>query len=218
MTSPDHTMPSIREATIDDLEGITEIYNDAILSTVATFDTSSKTMEEQREWFAGHGPSSSILVAELSADEGNTVVVGWASLGPWSDRCAYSDTAEISIYVADEHRGKGIAGKLMAAILREGKRAGFHTVIARISEGSKASIRLHESAGFFYIGTMREVGRKFGMILDVHMMQIILDDTGDDEKGEIPVRTCDEMKCNEDEMKMKCNEDKMKMKCNEDGM
>ena len=158
----------IRQAKLKDLEAITEIYNDAIFKTVATFDTTPKTLDEQRLWFADHSPKYPILVAEQDG-----FVVGWASLSRWSDRCAYSDTAEISLYVKEESRGKGIGRKLMEAILRAGQNAGLHTVLARITEGSEVSIHLHKSMGFEHIGVMKEVGRKFGKLLDVYLMQKI---------------------------------------------
>lgn len=163
-------MLTIRRATLEDLGAITQIYNDAILRTVATFDTEPKTAEEQMMWFADHSPEYPILVADS-----NGLVVGWASLSRWSDRCGYSDTAEISLYVDEKHQGKGIGRKLLEAIIQKGQKAGLHTIIARIAEGSEASIRLHKSVGFEQIGTMREVGRKFGKLLDVHLLQKIYD-------------------------------------------
>jgi L-amino acid N-acyltransferase YncA len=161
-------MLTIRRATMKDLGAITEIYNEAILKTVATFDTKPKTVEEQKPWLESHDSKHPILVAEQ-----DSTVVGWASLSKWSDRCAYSDTAEISVYVKEEHRGKEIGKKLMQEILDQGKKAGIHTVIARISESSETSVRLHEVFGFEHVGTMKEVGRKFGKLLDVHIMQKI---------------------------------------------
>jgi phosphinothricin acetyltransferase len=158
----------IRRATVKDLGAITEIYNEAILSTVATFDTVPKTVEEQKPWFESHDSKHPIFVAEQ-----DNAVVGWASLSKWSDRCAYSDTAEISVYVKEEHRGKGIGKKLMQETLTQGRKGGLHAVIARISESNEASVRLHEAFGFEHVGTMREVGRKFGKLLDVHIMQKI---------------------------------------------
>jgi len=158
----------IRRATSNDLGAITEIYNEAILKTVATFDTEPKTLEEQMVWFANHDLKYPVLVAERSRH-----VLGWASLSTWSDRCAYSDTAELSIYVGEAHRGKGIGRRLLEEIIQKGRKAGIHTVIARVSEGNEASIHLLESLGFEHIGVMREVGRKFGRLLDVHLMQKI---------------------------------------------
>jgi phosphinothricin acetyltransferase len=163
-------MPTTRKAALKDLVAITDIYNQAILNTTATFDTNTKTIDEQRAWFDKHGAEYPILVA-LEDNE----IVGWASMSAWSDRCAYADTAEISLYVSEEHRGKGVGRKLSEAILKAGREAGLHTAIARIAGDNDISIRLAESLGFQHIGVMREVGRKFDKLLDVYMMQIIFD-------------------------------------------
>jgi L-amino acid N-acyltransferase len=161
-------MLTVRKATIEDLVAITEIYNDAILKTIATFDTEPKSLEEQKTWFANHGESYPILVVEQGS-----LIVGWSSLSRWSDRCAYSGTVEISLYVRDGYRGKGVGRMLIGEIINEGRRAGFHTVIARIADGNSVSVHLHESVGFKHIGVMSEVGRKFGRLLDVDLMQLI---------------------------------------------
>jgi len=160
----------IRKANLFDIDTITEIYNDAVVSTTATFDIEPKNTDEMRRWFAKHGPRHPILVAELDGQ-----IIGWASLSKWSERNGYSDTAEVSVYVKDGFRGKGVGKKLLIDILKEGKKAELHTVVGRIVEGNDVSICLAESVGFVRIGTMREVGRKFGKLLDVHLMQIILD-------------------------------------------
>jgi phosphinothricin acetyltransferase len=161
----------MRNATIDDLKSITKIYNDAIKNTVATFDTEIKTIKEQTKWFSDHGKKNPILVAEE-----NGSVIGWAALSKYSTRCAYSDTAEISLYVKEENQGKGIGKKLMESIIKEGKNAGLHVIIARITDGNKKSIHIHESVGFSHIGIMKEVGYKFGKLLDVYLMQKIYND------------------------------------------
>jgi len=158
----------IRNASLDDLAAITEIYNQAILRTTATFDTEAKSLEEQKLWFESHGPKYPVIVA---AEDGK--IVGWASLSKWSDRCAYSDTAEISLYIDEKERGKGIGRKLLETIVLEGEKTGLHSIIARIAEGNQMSIHLHQKVGFEHIGIMREVGRKFGRLLDVYLMQKI---------------------------------------------
>lgn len=167
-------MLNIRRAIIQDLEAITEIYNQAILNTVATFDTEIKTAESQRNWFYQHRDRHAILVAEQDGK-----ITGWASLSAWSDRCAYNDTAEISLYVEEHHQGQGIGRKLSEAMIKAGHDANLLTLIARIAEGNDISIHIAESQGFEHIGIMREVGRKFGRLLDVYMMQIFLDKPND---------------------------------------
>ena len=159
----------IRKAHLKDLPIITQIYNEAIRTTTATFDTTPKTLEEQTRWFQDHGTKNPIMVAECG-----TIVVAWGSLSQWSDRCAYADTAEVSLYVLEQYRGKGIGTQLLNALLKEGQRQGLHAVLARITEGNTASLRLHESLGFAQVGVMREVGVKFGRRLDVNLMEKIL--------------------------------------------
>lgn len=149
---------------------IASIYNEAILHTVATFDTEPKTIEEMLTWFKKHDHKHPLIVAEQKGQ-----IVGWASLSEWSDRCAYSETAEISLYVRREHQGSGIGRKLLEEIMPEAQKMGLHTVIARIAEGNERSINLFKSEKFENIGVMKEVGKKFGKRLDVFLMQKILD-------------------------------------------
>ena len=167
-------MINIRKATLDDIGDITEIYNEAILNTIATFDTKPKTVEEQIIWFKERSDKNPILVVEK-----NGTIVGWASLSKWSDKSAYSDTAEISLYIFKKHQGQGIGRKLFRAILHEGQKVGLHAVITMITVGNEKSVHLHESEGFFNIGVMKEVGYKFGKRLDVILMQKIYGNSSD---------------------------------------
>lgn len=160
---------SIRPAVQADLPAILAIYNDAILTTTATFDTREKTVQDMQEWMYGHNARHPVIVAG-TADG----IAGWACLSAWSDRCAYEATAENSIYVAAAHRGQGTGGALLARLIEHAQKQHMHTIIARIAAGNPASEALHERAGFKRIGTMREVGRKFGKLIDVHMYQLML--------------------------------------------
>jgi phosphinothricin acetyltransferase len=161
---------TIRGAEPTDLDAITAIYNEAILTTTATFDTEPKTVSERLSWFQSHGERYPILVAEVDG-----AVVGWTSLSKWSERPAYDDTAETSFYVKDGHHGRGIGRALKGAIIEEARRLRFHSLIARVAEGSLESIHLNESFGFQHVGLLREVGRKFDRLLGVHIFQMILD-------------------------------------------
>lgn len=161
-------MLTIRTASIKDIDEITKIYNEAIKKTIATFDTEEKTIAERKKWFKEHGQKNPLIVAEE-----NNIILGWAALSKYSTRCAYSDTAEISLYVKEEFQDKGIGKKLIENIVQEGEKAGLHVIIARITDGNEKSIYLHNSVGFEHVGIMKEVGRKFGKILDVYLMQKI---------------------------------------------
>ncbi len=160
---------TIRRATASDLEAITDIYNEAILTTVATFDLEVKDLSDRRRWFDSHDERHPILVAVLDGQ-----VAGWASLNEWSDRRAYDETAETASYVKADFRGQGIGRRLKAALIDEARRIGFHTLISRAAEGSDASLHLSRAFGFQHIGTMKEVGFKFGRRRDMHIMQLFL--------------------------------------------
>ncbi|OFY67773.1 MAG: GNAT family N-acetyltransferase [Bacteroidetes bacterium RIFCSPLOWO2_02_FULL_36_8] len=158
----------IRSADFSDLPAINRIYNDAVLNSTATFDTEFRTEEQCVEWWHSHGVRYPVFVCMLENE-----VIAWASLSRWSDRCAYESTVEFSVYVDKSFRGKGAGKKLMEALLEEGKKRKFHTVISRITQDNEVSFHLHKQAGFEKTGVMKEVGFKFGKWLDVEIWQII---------------------------------------------
>jgi len=160
---------TIRLANGTDAAAIAEIYNEAVATTTATFDVEPKSAEDRAAWLATHDRRHPVFVAEFEAG-----VVGWACLSAWSDRAAYSGTGEITYYVLSTHRGRGIGRRLQDALIDHAGKHAFHTLIARITAGNEASVRLCESAGFEHVGTMKEVGHKFGNLLDVHVLQKML--------------------------------------------
>ena len=155
-----------RPATVKDMNVVADIYNDAILNTTATFDTETKSLENRIEWLNNHSAMNPVIVGEI-----NGVVIGWASLSKWSERCAYDTTAEVSVYINKDFRDRGFGKKLLEVITLEGEKAGLHTIISRITQGNEKSIHLHELLGYEHVGVLKEVGMKFGNFLDVHMMQ-----------------------------------------------
>jgi phosphinothricin acetyltransferase len=143
---------TIRPADLADVPVITDIYNEAILTTTASFDTETKTVEDRTKWFQAHDERHPILVAVA-----DNKVVGWASLTQWSDRRAYDDTAETSFFVHSTYRSRGIGRKLKETIIEEARRLRFRTLIARMVETSHESVHLNKSFGFVHVGTLKEV-------------------------------------------------------------
>lgn len=161
----------VARAEESDLTAITEIYNQAVLHSTATFDTEPRSMAEQREWFGEHTGLYPVFVAKAS----HGPVMGWSSLSPWSARKAYSITAESSVYVAEGFRRAGVGRVLMEAVVQFAlSESRLHTLLARIAGENEASVALHKGVGFDYVGTMREVGWKFGALVDVHLYQNLL--------------------------------------------
>jgi len=159
----------VRNAAESDLKEITRIYNYAIINTTATFDTRPKTVKSQQKWFYNHSGKYPVIVAEEERR-----VIGWASLSQWSDRCAYDNTAEMSVYVNKDNQGIGIGNRLIAEIIKIARKNKLHVIIARIAGENEISVHLHKKYGFTYIGSLKEVGFKFNRYIDVHLMQLIL--------------------------------------------
>jgi L-amino acid N-acyltransferase len=158
----------IRGAGPEDASAIAGIYNEAVRTTVATFDTEPRSVPHQVAWIEEHLSRYPVLVAQRSS-----VIIGWASLSPWSDRKAYDGTAEVSVYVLGTERGKGNGKRLLADLVERGRAMELHTLMARIADANEVSLHLHESIGFLRIGIMREVGWKFGRWVDVNLLQYL---------------------------------------------
>lgn len=162
----------VRPATPADLPGIHDIYNDAVRSTTATYDYEPRSFEYRRQWFADHQRDGyPVFVATLPGGG----VAGWSSLSPYHPRAGYRFTAENSVYVAADQRGRGLGGRLLEPLITSARTLGLHVIIAAIDARNTASLRLHERFGFRQVGLFREVGYKFGRWLDVAYLQLTLD-------------------------------------------
>jgi phosphinothricin acetyltransferase len=162
-------MLNIRKAGNADLPSITDIYNDAVANTTATFDTQTRTLEDRTQWFNNRDENFPIFVAEK-----NKQIVGYASLNKWSDKKGYDRTAEISLYILPGYQGEGIGKQLIEFIVAEAEETHLHSIIARITEGNEVSIHLHKAVGFEVTGHLKEAGFKFERYLDVTIMQKML--------------------------------------------
>jgi phosphinothricin acetyltransferase len=161
---------SVRHAAEADLEVIHRIYNDAILSTTATWDEEPWTWERRLEWWRAHNnPSEPILVAEIDRQ-----VVGFAYLTRYSPKSGWRFTREDTIYIDVDWRGRGVGRVLLAALIDAARGIGVHLVVASITTENEASIRLHSSLGFEVVGTFREAGFKFRRRLDTCFMQLVV--------------------------------------------
>jgi phosphinothricin acetyltransferase len=159
----------IRLANEKDVPGITDIYNEAILTTTATFDTELLSLEDRYEWFNNRTSDLPVVVAEVSGR-----IVGYAALNRWSDRRAYDISAELSLYIVSQNRGLGIGKALNSYILEIAKSTNLYTLILRITSDNEASLKLARCSGFSDVGVLRRCGKKFDRVLDVVYMQKIL--------------------------------------------
>lgn len=160
----------VRHATENDLQGILEIYNDAVANTLAIFNETLVDLDNRKAWYVQRMSAGfPILVAERHGQ-----VVGYASYGDWRAFEGFRHTREHSVYVRSDVRGGGIGRALMVELIEEAKRNKVHVLIAAIEGSNHASIRLHENLGFTHNGRFTEVGQKFGKWLDLVCMQLSL--------------------------------------------
>ena len=157
----------IRPARVDDAQAIAAIYVWHVANGTATFDTvapDAAAWAEKIGEFAARGLP--FLVAERDG-----AVIAYAYAARFRDRAAYAHTCEDSIYVAHDARGGGIGTVLLLALIEAARGSGFQQMLAVIGGGEPASVALHGKCGFFHAGRMRNVGYKFGSLLDTVYMQ-----------------------------------------------
>lgn len=164
---------SIREAKIQDLPFIAELYNHNIKHTTSSFRYHPVTLAERKEWLVQKKEQGfPVLIAEK-----DKTLQGFASLAPFRQGEGYQYTAEHSIYVAVNHQRQGVAKILLTTLIQKSKQLNFHNIIAGIDDSNTASHLLHQSLGFQKCGTITQVGIKFEKWLDLTFYSLILGDT-----------------------------------------
>ncbi len=172
MTADSELPLQVRRAVAADCPGILAIYNEAVLTTTATYDYEPRPLAHREEWFAAHQRDGlAMFVAESPAGE----IVGWSALNKFHDRMGYRFTGENSIYVGSRWRGRRVGSRLLAPLVEAARVRQFHAIIACIDAQNEASIRLHQRFGFERVGLFRRVGYKFNRWLDVAYLELLMD-------------------------------------------
>jgi len=130
----------------EDWAGVRSIYLEGIATGVATFETGAPAWEK---WDAGHFQKMRLVARDM-----NDVILGWAAVSPVSDRCVYGGVAEVSVYVGEGGRGRGVGRVLLQALIEASERNRIWTLQAGVFPENVASIKLHLRCGF------RQVGRR----------------------------------------------------------
>jgi L-amino acid N-acyltransferase YncA len=161
----------IRPTTPADLPAITAIYRHAVLTGTATFEIEPPDLAEMtRRYDALTSDGYPDLVATLDG-----AVAGYAYAGAYRARPAYRFSVENSIYLDPAAQGKRIGTQLMQALIAESEKRGYRLMVAVIGDSANAaSIGVHSRAGFQMVGTLENVGLKFGRWLDTVLMQLPL--------------------------------------------
>lgn len=163
---------TVRPARPDDVPAILDIYNEAVATTTASWDTRPESLAARQAWYDRRvGLGQAVLVAE---EDGR--VIGWGSWGTFRDKAGYSRTMEHTLYVDAAARGRGVGNALLAAIIETARASGVHVLLGVLSHENETSMRLHEKFGFREVGRLPQTGAKFGRWLDLVFVQLTLDD------------------------------------------
>lgn len=142
-----------RDATLEDLEKIVEIYNSTIASRMVTADTEPVTVESKIKWFNEFSPDK----RPLWVIEHDNQMIGWAGFQSFYGRPAYDATAEISIYLDACKRGQGLGKQVLIYCINNCHTYGIKILLGFIFAHNEPSLRLFRNLGFTDWGTFPNV-------------------------------------------------------------
>lgn len=153
-------------------KAIIDIFNEAILNSTALYDYEPRALQSMVGWFdakrAGNFP-----VIGVEDEQGNLLAFGsYGSFRAWP---AYKYSVEHSVYVQKDHRGRGLGRIVMTKLIEAARKNEKHVMMGGIDATNKGSVALHEQLGFKHVGTLPQVGFKFGRWLDLSFYQLTLE-------------------------------------------
>jgi phosphinothricin acetyltransferase len=151
------------------LDNVLKIYTHYVLNTTATFHSRMLTREEMRKivFFNSEKYKSFVLCEDAE-------VCGYVLITQHKNREAYDGTAEVTVYLKPAYIGKGLGSMALKYIEEYGKMQSLHVLVATICGQNEESIRLFEKNGYSQCAHYKEVGQKFGRLLDIVAYQKIL--------------------------------------------
>ncbi len=155
-------LPAIKPMGREHWPEVLRIYREGIATGNATFEVEAPSWEK---WDGSHLPNCRLIAQEESK------ILGWAALSPVSSRRVYAGVVEVSAYVAEAARGKGIGKSLLSALIESSEDCGVWTLQAGIFPENTASITLHKSLGFREVGRRERIGKMGDAWRDVVLLE-----------------------------------------------
>jgi len=159
-------MPSIRHAETSDLPAIVAIYNATIPGRMVTADIEPVTVASRAKWFKSHNSRTRPLWV-VGDDRDGGKVCAWLSFNSFHSRPAYAGTAEISLYVADSHRRRGLGRALLQTAVDQAPACAVSTLVGLIWAHNAPSRRLFAQFGFADWGHLPRVAVLDGIDRDL---------------------------------------------------
>ena len=156
----------IRDARESDMPAIIKIYNAAIVTRISTAQLETVTVESRRHWLNEHSPDRHpFWVLEMDGK-----VAGWLTLKAFLPRGAYRDTAEVSVYVDERFRRRGVGRALLSEAIARARELGITAMVGLIFAHNQPSLRLFAQLGFEKWGLLPEVAYLDGIKRDLTIM------------------------------------------------
>lgn len=153
-------------------QAILDILNDAIVTSTALYDYQPRPPESMAPWFEAKRRGGFPVIG---IEDASGQLLAFGSYGAFRAFPAYKYTVEHSVYVHPDHRGKGLGRKVMRALIAAARENNLHAMVGAIDAANAGSIALHEGLGFRPVGTLPQVGFKFGRWLDLAFYQLLLE-------------------------------------------
>ena len=150
---------TFRDATLEDLPKIVEIYNSTVASRLVTADLEQVSVESKLDWFSEHNSETRPLWMVQDSQE-NTI--GWVSFQDFYGRPAYQKTAEISIYIDENFRDKGFGRQILELSIEKCPSLGIENLLAFIFAHNLPSLTLFEKFGFELWGNLKNIAEMDG--------------------------------------------------------
>jgi len=159
-------MVDFSPVTKKDLAAIIDIYNYYILNSIASFHSEKLKKKDLEEIIPiSHPVYPSFLIKDRNE------IIGYCFIHQYKKRQAYDRSAELSIYLKPEFTGKGIGAGALSHLEAAAKKSGIHVLVGTLCGENYASIRLLEKSGYSKCAQLKNIGEKFGKILDVVVYQ-----------------------------------------------
>ncbi len=158
----------VRTVKLEDAAQIAEIYNFYVLNTHHTFETEAVEVVEMKKRVEETSENYPFLVAEENGE-----IFGYAYAGQYKSRCAYKNSAEVSVYVKNDLKKKGIGRALYEKLFEAISQTEIHALVAGIALPNDASVKLHENFSFEKVAHFRQIGYKFNKWIDVGYWELI---------------------------------------------
>ena len=156
----------IRDAVESDLPAIIKIYNAAVATRVATAQLEQVTLEDRRGWLKEHSADRHpFWVLEMDRQ-----IAGWLTLKPFLPRCAYRGTTEVSVYVDERFRQRGVGRTLLGEAIARASSLKINAMVGLIFAHNEPSLKLFERLGFEKRGLLPRVARLDDIERDLTIM------------------------------------------------